>query len=144
MSGDTDRTRHICPDAQSGAAKCKKCGFATCRPTGGVLRRVRVSGSPPDIGERFKGEKSDRNVGFDKWISTSIAQEPDNRSVLLKRDQPGGTRISDGRRKTGDAHGVFHADGHSGEKTCPVALPRRGLCLGYHHLSQTVCFPMGV
>jgi len=56
MSGDTNnRTRHICPDAQSGAAKGKESGLDTCRSSVRIVGRVRVSSSP-DIGGRFNGK----------------------------------------------------------------------------------------
>ena len=142
MSGNTNRTRHVRPDAQSGPAKRKERGLAARRPAGRVPGRVRVRRPPPDIGGRLKGKERDRHVRFDERVGTGVAQEPHDRGVLLEGDQPGRTGIAHARREPGDAHGVLQADGHAGEGARPVALPREGLRLGYHHLGQAVCFPV--
>ncbi len=111
VSRDANGTRHVRPDTQSGTAIGEECRRATCRSTGSVFSRVRICGPSPDIRRGFEGKQSNRNVRFDERIGTSIAQEPDDRGILLKRDQPGRTGISDTRCKPCDPHGVFHADG---------------------------------
>jgi|SRR6267142_2444174 len=82
---------------------------------------MRICGPAPNIGGGFKGKECDRHVRFDERIGTGIAQEPDNRSIFLKRYEPGWTGISDAGCEPGDEHGVLDADEHPGERTCLVA-----------------------
>ena len=142
MSGNTNRTRHIRPDAKSGPAKREERGLAARRPAGRVGGRVRVRRPPPDIGGRLKGKERDRHVRLDERVRTGVVQEPHDRGVLLEGDQPERIGIPQAGRKAGDAHGVLQADGHAGEGARPVARPREGLRLGYHHLGQAVCLPV--
>jgi hypothetical protein len=75
-----------------------------------VFGRVRVRGPPPDIGGGFEGQQGDRDVRFDERIGAGIAQELDDRSISLKRDEPGRIGASDAGCEAGGAHGVFDAN----------------------------------
>ena len=107
MSWNANGTRHVRPDPQSRAATRKERRLATRRPTRRVFGRGRVCGSPPDIRGRFKRKKSNWDICLDERIGTGVTQDPNNRGILLERDQTGRTGISDTRCKAGDAHGVF-------------------------------------
>jgi hypothetical protein len=135
MSRNANGTRHVRPDAQSGATIRKERRLATRGPARRVFGRVWVRGSPPDIGGRFKRKESNRDVCLDERIGTGITQDPNNRSILLERDLTGRTGISNTRCKASDAHGIFHADGHPSKGTCLVAAARPSLSLLYHHFS---------